>query len=43
MKLPLNLALIGNPVNWLTIVVIVIFVFYSAFLLWQIAPFTPSD
>lgn len=40
--LPLNMAILGNPMNWLMIIIILLLVSYSAFVIWENAAFWPA-
>jgi len=40
--LPLNMAILGNPINWLVITMILILVAYSAFTISQNAGLWPT-
>ncbi len=31
----INWQILGNPINWLIVVMVLIFVFYAAFVVWQ--------
>lgn len=38
--MPINFDILGNPINWLTIVIVLIFVSYATYTLWEISPLT---